>query len=223
MESDKYKIILGDCLEVMRQFPDKYFDLVLTDPPYGINAFKDGKMGGVSPQHDMKWSKPVNTVYPKVEWDNRIPSKEIFAEIFRISKNQIVFGGNYFVEYLYNSPCWIIWDKTGEMTPNNFADCEIAWTSFKTPVKKVLHKSKGFVRDEIEPRIHPTQKPQNVMKWCLENYSKEGDKILDPFAGSCTTLIAAKQLGRECICIEKEEQYVNICKERFNKMTNNLF
>lgn len=165
----------------------------------------------------------MNTQYVKTTWDNTIPSKEIFDEIFRVSKNQIIFGGNYFTEFLHNTPCWIIWDKTGDMTPNNFADCELAWTSFKTPVKKILHKSKGFVRDEIELRLHPTQKPRNVMGWILENYSKEGELVLDPFAGSCTTAIACKELNRNYICIEKESEYINICHERLDKATQNLF
>lgn len=208
------EIIQGDCLEIMRTFADKSFDLVITDPPYGIKAFASGKMGGVSPQHDAKWSRPVNTVYKPTEWDSAIPSKEIFDEIFRVSKNQIIFGGNYFVNYLHNSACWIVWDKTGDMTPNNFADCELAWTSFSSPVKKILHKSKGFVRDEIEQRHHPTQKPVRVMQWIVANYSKEGDKILDPFAGGGSTLLACKNMDRDCIGIEMVPDYCSIITSR---------
>lgn len=208
------EIICGDSLEVMRGFKDKQFDLVVTDPPYGIKAFATGKMGGVSPQHDLKWNKPHNTKYEPTEWDYEIPRKEYFDEIFRVSKNQIIFGGNYFIEYLKNSPCWIVWDKTGDMTPNNFADCELAWTSFKSPVKKILHRSKGFVRDEIEARLHPTQKPVQVMGWCIADYSEEGQTILDPFAGSGSTGVAAKQIGRDCTLIEISEKYCEIARTR---------
>jgi site-specific DNA-methyltransferase (adenine-specific) len=208
----KIEIILGDCLEVMKNYPDNYFDLVLTDPPYGIDV--------IDKTYQNKKTKPGKalahkTVYEKLDWDREIPTKEVFTEMMRVSKNQIIFGGNYFVEYLSNSPCWIVWDKNnGE---NDFADRELAWTSFKSAVRRKLYTWNGMIQHDMknkEQREHPTQKPLPLMRWCLEKYSKEGDKILDPFAGSGTTLRAAKDMGRDCVGIEINPTYVEIIKQR---------
>src|SRR4051812_41579817 len=121
------QIIQGDCLEIMKGMADKSVDLVLTDPPYGIGAYKKGTMGGAV--------LAKQSTFKATEWDNEIPNKEYFDEMKRVSKNQIIFGGNYFIEYLDNSSCWIVWDK--DNGDNNFADCELAWTSFKTAVRKI--------------------------------------------------------------------------------------
>lgn len=123
LEDLENKIINADCMDILKQLPDKCVDLVLTDPPYGINVAKNGKVGGG------KCCKVTD--YGAKEWDSEIPHKEIFEEIMRVSKNQIIFGGNYFIEYLKNSPCWIVWDK---LNTGNFADCELAWTSFKSEI-----------------------------------------------------------------------------------------
>jgi site-specific DNA-methyltransferase (adenine-specific) len=208
-------IIHGDCLEVMKTFPDKSVDLVLTDPPYGINVGK-GFKGRANTQYGK--AAAVSKDYGDITWDEKIPAKEIFDEIFRISKNQIIFGGNYFTEFLPPTACWVVWDKNnGE---NDYADCELAWGSFKSPVRKIKHTWNGMIQEDMknkEVRFHPTQKPTEVMKFCLERYSEEGQIILDPFGGSCTTAVACKQLKRNYICIEKEAKYVAICHERLKQ------
>ena len=210
MEKYLNKIIQGDCLEVMKQMPDKCVDLVLTDPPYGIGADKNKR---ANTQHGNAVAKSKD--YGIGDWDNEIPSKEIFEQIFRISKNQIIFGGNYFVEYLYNSPCWIFWDKNNG--DNGYADGELAWTSFKTALRKYKYTWHGMIQENMkqkEERVHPTQKPVDVMGWCLKNYSEEKMTVLDPFLGSGTTALACKMLGRNYIGIEKEQKYVDIANQR---------
>lgn len=146
--------------------------------------------------------------YEIKDWDSEIPHKEIFEEIFRVSKNQIIWGGNYFAEFLKNSSCWLVWDKlTGE---NLYADCELAYTNFEKAVRKFTFLWKGMLQQDMknkELRIHPTQKPVQLFQWCLQNYSKEGDLVLDCFSGSGTTAIACYNLKRRFICIEKDFDY----------------
>ena len=210
------KIYNTDCLEFMKTLPDKCIDLVLTDPPYGIGAYKNGTMGG--------GVLAKQSTFRPTDWDNAIPSKDIFDEIKRVSKNQIIFGGNYFVSYLDNSPCWIVWDK--DNGDNNFADCELAWTSFRTAVRKFKFKWQGMLQENMkdkEVKFHPTQKPVELMKWCLDNYSKEGDIILDCFAGGGSTLIACKHLKRNYIGCEISKDYCDIIQKRLDGMTQGLF
>lgn len=139
--------------------------------------------------------------------------------MIRISKNQIIFGGNYFVEYLKNSSCWIVWDKdNGE---SFFADCELAWTSFDTAVRKFKWKWNGMLQEVMgkgkEERFHPTQKPVELMSWILQNYSEEGMTIFDPFLGSGTTAIAAKKLKRNYIGVEIDPYYVQVANDRLRQ------
>ncbi len=199
------KIIHGDCLEFMKTLPDKCIDLVLTDPPYGIGEdggkFRDRKGGG-------------HRVLPKLNWDKERPSKEYFDEMIRVSKNQIIFGGNYFTDYLYPSKCWIYW---GKKMGGDFSDGELAWTSFDSVLKEFQFCNK------YAGKQHPTEKPAELFKWLVERYSKEGDIILDPFAGSCTTAVACKEMNRNYICIEKESDYVKVCNLRIDSMTKPLF
>jgi len=211
------KITQGDCLELMRVLPDKCIDLVLTDPPYGIGIAKTGSIG--NPDGPCRaWKTRVKRTFEKSDWDNKIPDKEVFEEMFRVSKNQVIWGGNYFVEFLYNSPCWLFWDKkNGSST---FADGELAWTSFKTATRQFEHLWDGFkqeagIRDD---RVHPTQKPLKLFSWILHNYSKENDLILDPFSGSGTTAIACHKLKRRFICFEKEPKYVELSRERLEQV-----
>ena len=200
------KIHKMDCLKGMQLLPNLFVDLVLTDPPYGIGVAKNGKVGGekLAPVKD----------YGKQEWDLNHVDKTYFDEMFRVSKNQIIFGGNYYIDYLYNSSCWIIWDK--EIT-GNFADCEMAWTSFNTAVRKIKHRWNGMLQEDMknkEKRYHPTQKPLRVMEWIIRNYTKEGELVLDPFAGSGTTLVACKRLNRNYIGFELCDEYVRVCNKR---------
>ena len=200
------KLIHGDFLEVMKQFPDNLFDLCLTDPPYGINVAKTGKVGGEK--------LAAVTDYGKKEWDSFIPNKEYFDEMRRVSKNQIIFGGNYFIEFLSNSSCWIVWDKNNT---GNFADAELAWTSFITAVRIIKWTWNGMLQQDMrfkEKRIHPTQKPVGVFKWILKNYSKENDKIIDPFSGSGVTAVTCLDTNREYYCVEKDYDYYLSSEER---------
>lgn len=208
---DKISLFNGDCLEYMKILEDNYFDLIITDPPYGVNIGKNGNVGG-GKLASVKY-------YGIVEWDNSIPSVEVFKQMFRISKNLIIFGGNYMTEHLPSSSCWIVWDKDNSA---NFADCELAWTSFNTAVRKFKHRWNGMLQEKMnwkEKRQHPTQKPVALGRWLLQNYANKGDKIFDPFAGSGSFLVACKQLGFDAVGCEKEKKYCDIIKERLQQKT----
>ncbi len=203
------EITCCDCLDLMKIIPDKAIDLILTDPPYGIGKIESYGQG----------NKAQGKKQKDYTWNDKIPSKEIFDEMFRISKHQIIWGGNYFVEYLKNSPSWIVWDKENGGT--DFADCELAWTSFKTAVRKFKWRWSGMLQEQMgrkkEWRPHPTQKPIELMRWCLSKYSEEGMLIFDGFAGSFTTAVACKDLKRNFISCDLEEEYCKIGKERMKQ------
>ena len=206
MEQYINKIINADCMDILKQLPDKCIDLVLTDPPYGINIAKNGKVGGKK--------CCAATDYGAKSWDNKIPDKEIFEQIKRVSKNQIIFGGNYFTDYLHNSSCWLVWDK---QNTGNFADCELAWTNFKSAVRKYRWTWNGMLQEDMknkDRRIHPTQKPLKLFEMILRDYSNENDLILDCFSGSGTTAVACHNLKRRFICIEKDYDYWKASCER---------
>lgn len=189
----------ADCLDIMKQLPDKCIDLVLTDPPYGLGD-KLSKGAGKHKNLRMRLDYESGS-----QWDEK-PDKNYFNEIIRVSKNQIIWGGNYFAL----PPCrgFIVWDKK-QMMPT-FSQVEYAWTSFDKPSKMYSQRT----IDEQETRCHPTQKPKNLMIWILQNYSTPGMTIFDPFAGSGTTAIACLETGRNYICIEKEPDYVEIINKR---------
>lgn len=213
IEKFENKIINADCLDILKQLPDKCIDLVLTDPPYGIKADKGTKDFGSS----------KNRIY-QGGWDNETPEKMVFDEIKRISKNQIIFGGNYFTDKLEVSKCWIVWDKVGENNfKNPFSDVELAWTSFSKVCKKYLCIQQGFVNeDKKQPRLHPTQKPLKLFECILQDYTNEGDLILDCFSGSGTTAIACHNLKRRFICIEKDPEYWKASIERLENHKKQL-
>lgn len=192
-------VICGDSLEVMKQLPDKCIDLVLTDPPYGIGEdggkYRDRKGGGLR-------------VLEKGNWDKERPSKEYFQEMMRVSKNQIIFGGNYFTDYLPVSRGWIYW---GKKMGGDFSDGELAWTSFDKVLKEFQ------LCNKMPGKQHPTEKPKKLIAWILANWSSETDLIVDPFLGSGTTAVAAKQLGRNFIGIEISEKYCKIARERLRQ------
>lgn len=194
----------------MKESPDNHFDLVVTDPPYGIGAYSSGTMGG--------GVLAKQSTYTSTDWDNSRIGKEYFIEMARVSKNQIIFGGNYYTDFLPPTPAWIVWDK--ENGANNFADCELAWTSFPTAVRLFRYRWQGMLQGNMggkkETRIHPTQKPTPLFTWVVEKYSEPGDTILDPFMGSGTILEACRKTDRACLGIEKsgewEKYYANRCK-----------
>ncbi|MEA3346939.1 MAG: site-specific DNA-methyltransferase [Candidatus Auribacterota bacterium] len=203
------KIIHADCMDVMSGIPDRAVDLVLTDPPYGIGtgAFVGGDNACKATDYG-DFNK----------WDSEIPKKDVFESFINKSINQIVWGGNYFVRYLDNSPCWIVWDKDNS---GNFADCELAYTSFRSAVRKIKWRWNGMIQENggkhKEERYHPTQKPVALFEWCLNKYSNEGDLILDPFSGSGTTAIACHRLNMRFICIEKEKSYYESSLKRLKE------
>ena len=200
-----------DCLNVMRLMADKSVDLVLTDPPYGINVAKTGTVG-VDKCGEVK-------NYGALEWDASIPGAEYFSEIMRVSRHQVIFGANYFVEHLRNSPCWIVWDKDNS---GNFSDCELAWCSFSSAVRRFKYRWNGMLQQDMknkEYRIHPTQKPVRLFEWILEKYAEPGWTIMDPFLGSGSTAIAANRLGFDFIGVEREQTYFEAALERIPRET----
>ena len=211
------KLYLLDCMDLMKGFPDKYFQLAIVDPPYGINI--SNNMGR------KKGDKPSN--YKKVLWDSEPPSAEFFKELFRVSQNQIIWGGNYFQTSINcNSRCWIVWDKLNG--DNDFADCELAWTSFDSSVRIFRFRWAGMLQGDMknkELRIHPTQKPVALYKWLLTHYAHKGDKILDTHVGSASSLVACHELGFDYIGSELDPDYFKLATERLEtaKAQQSLF
>jgi len=198
-----------DCMKIMPSIADKYFDLAIIDAPYGIGQGGD--------KNHLRGKYAVAKKYRAFD-DEQSPAKEYFQELFRISKNQIIFGANHFISKLpkQDSPCWIVWDKNNYST--DFADCELAWTSFKTAVRKFKFTWNGMLQEDMknkEIRIHPAQKPVKLYEWLLQKYAKAGDKILDTHAGSGSSRIAAYLLGFDFTGIEIDEYYCEISTQRF--------
>jgi len=169
----------ADCMDIMAQYPDKYFDLAVVDPPYGIG--EDGL------KNHSRGKRAKAKEYTPKDWDSKPPKNEYFIELLRVSKNVIVWGANHFIENIpnANSSSWIVWDKqNGE---NDFADCELAWTNHKSAVRKYVFKWAGMLQGDMknkEHRIHPTQKPVRLYDWIFHNYAKPDFKILDTHLGS---------------------------------------
>ena len=210
--------INDDCMEIMSTLPDKAFELAIVDPPYGI-----GETGERStrPHKTKKCPNPMGAIkqYAKKQWDTQPPSKEYFKELVRVSKNQVVWGANHFIENIpnANSSCWIFWDKKNG--DNDFADGEMAWCSFKSAVRKFEWLWNGFQKEKPEERIHPTQKPVALYEWLLTHYAKQGDKILDTHLGSGSSRIAAYNLGFDFVGCEIDEDYFKAQEERFKAHT----
>lgn len=198
-----------DCMEAMKEFPDKFFDLAVVDPPYGI-GMDGGQIGGSV--------KAVNHVFARKEWDRSPPPDNYFEELRRVSRNQVIFGANHFMSRLgaLDASCWIVWDK--ENGENSFADCELAWTSFGGAVRKFAFRWQGMLQGNMatkEERIHPTQKPVALYSWLLGKYAKPGDKILDTHLGSGSSRIAAYDLGLDFWGYEIDREYFDLQEERF--------
>lgn len=201
----------GDCREILPTLPP--VDLVLTDPPYGINAdAKMHKQGGT--QHGKSMAE--RRIYPSTNWDHLLDD-ELILLVLGAGDRLVMFGGNYYSHLLKPGPCWFVWDK--ENGDNNYADCELAWTNLPQAVRMRRHRWHGMLRKGQEERKHPTQKPLDLMKWCILQADKHGANhtILDPFMGSGTTLRAAKDLGRKAIGIEIEEKYCEIAAKRLRQ------
>lgn len=184
--SEVYNI---DCMEYMKNIPDKFFNLAIVDPQYGIG--EDGKSN-----HSRGKLAKAKQYTPK-HWDNEPMSPQYFKELFRVSKNQIIWGANHFITRINkDSPCWIVWDK--DNGASDFADCELAFTSFPNAVRKFKYRWNGMLQENMknkEIRIHPTQKPVDLYAYLLKTFAKEGDKIFDSHLGSGSSRIAAYKLG----------------------------
>ena len=194
-----------DCLEFMRNFPDNYFELAIVDPPYGLDLANMNMGAGKS----KKASKIQNRKWVAKDWDKSVPSTEYFVELFRVSKCQIIWGGNYFEL----PPCknYVIWDK--QMPQGlSFADCEMAWTSFDKAPKIFRHSA---YLDKAN-KMHPTQKPIALYRWLLQNYAKQGDKILDTHLGSGSSRIAADMEGFDFYACELDADYFTASCKRFD-------
>lgn len=197
-----------DCMELMAKYPDKHFDLAIVDPPYGIHDKIYRKTEKIS-----KGSKFSN-FYSKKQWDHNIPNALYFNELFRVSKNQIIWGGNYMTNYLYPSRCWIIWDKL--VTNFTSINPEMAWTSFDLSIKifkRMASIDKGVMNKEIVS-IHPTQKPIKLYEWILTKYAKPTDVILDTHVGSASSLIACENTGNKYVGCELDKDYYEASLKR---------
>jgi site-specific DNA-methyltransferase (adenine-specific) len=201
-------VILGDCVEVMKGFEDNKFDLAIVDPEYGIGM--DGGNVGY---------KGFNN-FEKKGWDNKRPEPEYFKELQRISKNQIIFGGNYFADLLPPSRCWIVWDKGEGFYNRTYAECELAWTSFDKNTEKIKHDP--LAKGDYKGKIHPCQKPIKVYEWILKNYAKNGDFILDTHLGSGSSRIAADKAGLDFTGIEIDKEYFDLSEKRFKQYKSQL-
>lgn len=214
-----------DCMDIMKQYPDKHFDIAIVDPPYGINVVNMslGGGGGVLKQEstaqklkkkrfDKGSGKLKNRVLNTMgcDWDMEPPTPEYFEELFRISKNQIVWGGNYFD--LPPTRGIVVWDK--EQAFENFSQVEIAWTSYDTPVKLFRYSNGGFRCKEKITKIHPTQKPVALYSYLLNKFAFKHAKIIDTHGGSMTHALACHNFGCELTIIEKDEYYYNEAKQR---------
>ena len=206
------KLINMDCMEYMKECEDNAFDLAIVDPPYGI-----GMSGGVRydrPSRPNSVNLPVK--HEKKDWDSKTPPPEYFEEVRRISKEQIIFGGNYFVENLKPSMGWVYWGKMENTS--NFSDGELIYTSFQRALRSFyihqFHMTRGG-----KDRIHPTQKPVELYKWLLINYATKGQRILDTHLGSGSSAIAAHYFGCDFVGLEIDEDYFKAAQERFKKST----
>ena len=207
-----------DCMAVMARYPDKYFDLAVVDPPYGIG--EDGRKSvRTTPRRPNSYNREPK--YSAKGWDNEPPSKEYFIELLRVSKKAIIWGANHFIENIpnQNSSCWIVWDKKNE--GSDFADCELAWTNMKTAVRKyTIHKFEGTRGGK--DCIHPTQKPIKLYDWIFKKYAKEGDKILDTHLGSGSSRIAAHKAKLDFVGCELDKEYFDAQEKRFKDFSSQL-
>ena len=205
---DKVRLFNCDCMAFMAEIPDNHYELAIVDTPYGIgeSGKKNNSRGGLTTAKD----------YGDKIWDSESPDIEYFIELIRISNNQIIFGANHFISKLpFDSSCWVVWDK--DNGKSDFADCELAWTSFKTAVRKFSFRWQGMLQGDMkekEKRIHLTQKPIQLYKWLLTNYAKPNDKVFDSHGGSFSSACAALDMGFEFDGCELDKDYFDSAVDR---------
>jgi len=201
-----------DCMSGMRQFPDKFFDLAIVDPPYGLGE------QNLKKNRSRSCLTVAKSYHSFAGLDNAPPTADYFKELFRVSKNQIIWGANHFISLMpYDSSCWIVWNK--ENGDTDFADCELAWTSFKSAVRLFSFRWSGMLQGDMkhkEYRIHPTQKPIALYEWLLRKYAKEGDAVLDTHVGSASSLIACHRTQHKFVGFELDKEYYRLAKERLD-------
>ena len=205
--SAKSEVFNMDCMEYMKTIPDKFFELAIVDPPYGIDVDNDKEGNFVMTKHKSK------------NWDSAIPNENYFHELFRVSKNQIIWGGNYFD--LEKRKGWICWDKVNPLK-GKFSDFELAWTSFLNCDRIYKQEWIGFGRKFLEKdgSIHPTQKPIKLYEWIFNNFAEENWKILDTHLGSGSSRIAANKAGLDFVGFEIDEDYFNESEKRFKRFVS---
>ncbi len=212
--TDKIQVYNDDCMNIMQQYEDGHFDLAIIDPPYGIGESKNN--------NNSRSCLATSKKYKIKDWDNSAPNIKYFKELKRVSKNQIIWGANHFIENIPNasSSCWVVWDKDNGQ--NDFADAELAYTSFKTAVRVFKFRWHGMLQQNMknkEIRIHPTQKPVALYRWLLDKYAKPDFKILDTHLGSGSNAIACHWFGCELVATELDEEYYNASLKRFKTVT----
>lgn len=219
-QQDGVTLYHADCREML---PTLRADLLCTDPPYGIGVSHAAKFNGgagarrhysgIFAGERRSIKRPRARDYGEYDWDDAPPPRWVFDLMRERTRHQIIFGGNYFS--LPPSRCWLVWDK--DNGGNQFADCEIAWTNFDKPVRKKKWRWNGFLQEDMkhkEQRVHRAQKPLPLMRWAIEQAPADCKLVLDPFAGSGTTLLAARDLGRDAIGIEMEEAFCEMAAKR---------
>lgn len=202
-----------DCMDYMKSCNDKVFDLAVVDVPYGIG--EDG-----ASNHSRNQLAQA-TKYTAKNWDKEPPNENYFKELIRVSKNQIIWGANHFISRIpYDSPCWLVWDKDNS---GDFADCELAWTSFPTAVRKVKYRWNGMLQQDMknkEMRIHPTQKPIGLYNWIYTNYADtKGLRILDTHLGSGSSAISAYYFDLNFVGCEIDNEYFDAMQKRYKEVT----
>jgi site-specific DNA-methyltransferase (adenine-specific) len=223
-----------DCMEGMKRYPDKFFELAIVDPPYGIGESMKKRTGFSVKQKNGSTLLVNENIYQKKDWDSKPADKEYFSELLRVSKHQIIWGENYFdFSEKINSSGRIIWDKING--DSDFSDCEIAWTNLFSSTRQIEFMWAGMMQGSIsngriqegnkklnEKRIHPTQKPVQLYKWLLQNYAKPGDKILDTHVGSASSLIAFEEMGFDYVGFEIDSEYYQNAVKRINTYRSQL-
>jgi site-specific DNA-methyltransferase (adenine-specific) len=228
---NKTEILNIDCMEYMAGLEDNAFDLAIVDPPYGIgeSGSSNNSRGSLRSMKRISAKNPTgkgipSTQFTSKEWDKFPPTKNYFTELQRVSKNQIIWGANHFMQNIQQgSPCWIVWDK--DNGNSDFADCELAYASFKTAVRIFKFTWNGMLQGDMgnkEKRIHPTQKPVRLYDWLLQNYAKPEMRILDTHLGSGSSAIAAHYFGCDFVGCEIDRDYFEAAEKRFEKETRQL-